>query len=478
MRTPATLAAAALLAGCGGPGRNPRPGPIATPVVAQAWLTTPDASRLLARQPDAPFRDAPPDGATTIAVWPDSSYQSMVGFGASLTDASTYLIQQKLSPAAREALLRELFGRDHGIGLSFTRLDMGASDFSRTHYSYADVPAGQADPALASFTLAPDSAETIPVVQRALAINPQLTVMATPWSAPAWMKTTGSLIKGQLRPEYHGAYAEYFRRFIRGYEAAGIPIRAITIQNEPHFEPDDYPGMRIEPAQRAAFIGQHLGPLLRRDGIATRILDWDHNWDQPESPLAVLGDATARPYVAGVAWHCYGGDVGAQAKVHDAHPDKDAYFTECSGGGWSPDFGENLKWQVRNLVIGATRNWARGVLLWNMALDEQHGPRLGGCTNCRGVVTIDSRTGAVTRNVEYWVLGHASRFVRPGAVRIGSQSGVQGIETVAFRNADDGSKVLLALNTGAAERTIAVHAGARWFSFAMPAGSVATFTWE
>jgi len=196
--------------------------------------------------------------------------------------------------------------------------------------------------------------------------------------------------------------------------------------------------------------------LFARSGIATLILDWDHNWDEPQSPLQVLSDSTAARYIAGVAWHCYAGDVSAQNVVHDAHPDKDAYFTECSGGEWAPNFADNLKWFVRTLIIGATRDWAKGVILWNLALDDQHGPHTGGCGNCRGVVTITSG-GVVTRNVEYYALGHASRFVRPGARRIGSTFLAGDLETVAFRNSDDGSKVLIVVNTTDQERTFAVR---------------------
>jgi glucosylceramidase len=191
----------------------------------------------------------------------------------------------------------------------------------------------------------------------------------------------------------------------------------------------------------------------------------------------VLGDTAARRWVSGVAWHCYGGDVSAQTRVHDAHPDKDTYFTECSGGQWATDWGENLKWLTRTLVVGTTRGWARGVLLWNLALDESHGPHLGGCGDCRGVVTINSATGAVTRNVEYYALAHASRFVRPGARRIASTSGIEGLESVAFRNADDGGKVLLVVNAAAAARSFAVRAGGRSFRFTLPAGAVVTFRW-
>jgi glucosylceramidase len=225
-------------------------------------------------------------------------------------------------------------------------------------------------------------------------------------------------------------------------------------------------------------VGRYVGPLFERDGVAARILDWDHNWDDPDSPLAVLGDSVARRYVSGIAWHCYAGDVAAQTPVHDAYPEKDVYFTECSGGQWAPNWGDNLRWYTRTLIVGATRGWARGVLLWNLALDESHGPHLGGCADCRGVVTIDSKTGAVTRNEEYYALAHASRFVHPGARRIASTSGLDSLETVAFRNADDGSKVLIVVNDSARERPFVVRFGIRSFRVSMPPTAVATLRWK
>jgi len=235
--------------------------------------------------------------------------------------------------------------------------------------------------------------------------------------------------------------------------------------------------MRFDPPQRARFIGQHLGPRMRRRGLRTHLLDWDHNWDAPESSLGVLSDTLARRFVSGVAWHCYAGDVSAQSRVHEAHPDTDTWFTECAGGAWAPNFGDNLRWNVRTLVIGTTRHWARGVMLWNLALDERHGPHAGGCNDCRGVVTIDAATGAVTRNEEYYALAHASRFVRRGARRVASSTGTDGIETVAFHN-PDGSKVLIAVNLSDTARRIALGAAARRALIPLPAGAVSTVTWR
>lgn len=444
----------------------------------EVYLTTGDRARLMERQADVRFGRVGGDDGSVIDVRDDRAHQEMIGFGAALTDASAWLLMHRLDARARDDLLQELFGRDPGIGFSFVRVDMGASDFALGHYTYDDLPPGRRDPTLASFSIAPDTAATIPILQRALAINAGLAVMASPWSAPAWMKTSGSLITGTLRDDAYDAWAGYFLKFVRAYAERGIPVYAITVVNEPHHEPPDYPGMRLEPPQRARFVGKHLGPLFARNRVATRILEWDHNWDQPESPLAVLSDSGARAHIAGVAWHCYGGAVSAQSVVRDAYPEKDVFFTECSGGAWSGDFGDNLVWTVKNLVIGATRHWARGVLLWNLALDEHHGPHTGGCGNCRGVVTIDSRDGRITRNEEYYAVAHASRFVRRGARRIASSSGVAALESVAFRNPHDRSIVALVLNTNRAEQRVVVRHGARAFRYRMPPRSVATFVWK
>ena len=475
------LIAAAALCGCAQLSGSLAPSPLAARGTAvQGWLTTGDQTQLLHRQADIAWQSTPA-AAADITVDPAQRFQVIAGFGASLTDASAWLIQHRLSPAQREVLLRDLFTRDTGgAGFDLLRLTIGASDFSRTHYSLADQPPGRTDPQLASFSIDANRADVLPVVKRALALNPQLQVMASPWSAPGWMKTTDSLIKGSLKPEMEDMFARYLVRYVQAYRAEGVPIFALTIQNEPHFEPDDYPGMRVEAAQRARIDGRHLGPMLRQQGLKVQIIDWDHNWDEPQSPLAVLADPVARRYVDGVGWHCYADvkHLGNQTRVHEAHPDKDTWFTECSGGAWAPHWPQSLPWVARHIVIGATRGWARGVLMWNLALDENHGPHLGGCKDCRGVVTIDSRTGEVTRNLEYYALAHASRFVRPGARRIASTAGSDGIDTVAFVNADDGSRVLVVGNSAALSRSLTVREGGRAFTVTLPRESMATYVWE
>jgi glucosylceramidase len=442
---------------------------------AQVWVTSADARQRLTRVADIPITAAARDGLR-IRVDPSRQYQVVDGFGASFTESSAWLMQQRMNESQRRELLRELFDPATGLGLSVTRIPIGASDFSITHGTYDDVPAGETDPELARFSIDRARPEVLPLLREARRINPDLKVFISPWSAPAWMKTSGSLITGRLDPKHYGAFARYFDKTIAAFEAEGVPIYAMTMQNEPHFEPWDYPGMRMEPAERAAFIRSHLGPMLASRWPKVKLFDWDHNWDQPESPLAVLADPEAREFVAGVAWHCYGGDVSAQSQIHAQHPDLETFMTECSGGDWEPDFNDSLSWMMQNLVIGNIRHWGRGAVLWNLALDEHSGPHLGGCGNCRGVVTILKDSGAVARNVEYYVLGHASRFVKPGARRIESDSDVDGLHTVAFRNPRGGA-VLIVLNASSARREFSVVVEQRGFPVTLEAGSVATVTW-
>lgn len=443
----------------------------------EVWLTTADGAERLAEQ--APLTFEKSDGRdATIAVDSRRRMQRMVGFGGAVTDATADIIANRLDPEQRRRVLAELFGPAPGLGFSFTRVTLGASDFSKTHYSYDDQPRGETDPSLAAFSIEPARPDLIPVLREALAVNPDLKIMATPWSPPGWMKSSKSMIGGTLRDDMGEALAEYLVRAVGAFGAAGVPIDYISIQNEPDFAPGNYPGMRLTPAQRARLIGQYVGPAFRRARTPVKILEWDHNWDKPEQPLTVLADKDARREIAGVAWHCYDGDVDAQSKVRDRFPSKDVFFTECAGGGWKPAWPDGWAFALGKVTLGATRNWARGVLYWNLALDEAHGPHLGGCGNCRGVITIDRRTGEIERSPEYYALGHLSRFVRPGARRIGSETKSGKIDTVAFLNRD-GSRVLLAYNPGAKAAEFTVGEGRRGvFSYSLPAGAAATFVWN
>jgi glucosylceramidase len=443
------------------------------------WLTTGDQSKLLNREGDIGFtKKSEAQQELTITVDKDKKYQEIDGFGASLTDSSAWLIQNKLNEEQRKQLMNALFDHRDGIGISYLRLPMGSSDFALSNYTYNDLPEGQTDQEMKQFSIAHDKEYIIPTLQQALEINPKLKVMGSPWSPPAWMKTSGSLIKGKLKEDSYGAYANYFVQFIKAYEAEGLPVDAITVQNEPHHEPESYPGMIMEAKEQADFIKNHLGPSFQENDIPTKIIAWDHNWDEYYYPIEVLDDPEANQYIAGTAFHGYAGDVFNQQYVYDEHPDKDIYFTESSGGEWASNFADNLQWDVQTLIIGATKNWAKTVLKWNLALDETNGPTNGGCQDCRGIVTIDQQTGEVTYNEEYYSFGHASKFVFPGAHRIESSlSGAGLLSHVAFQN-PDGSIALIVLNTSWDQKSFSVQSGEKTFSHTIPAGAVATYVWK
>ena len=405
----------------------------------------------------------------------------MDGFGASLTDSAAWLVTNKLTKAQQSALWQSLFSPTAGIGISFLRQAMGATDFSvGGNYSYDDVPAGQTDPNLNNFSIAHDTAYTIPLLQKALAVNLAIKIVAVPWSPPAWMKTSATMNGGNMNTTYFPSLAQYFVKFVQGYQQQGVPIYAVLPQNEPLNSNNGYPTEYLAATDEATFIGANLGPALNAAGLSTvKILGYDHNWDQPSYPETLLANTSASNYLAGSAFHCYAGDVGAQSTVESAYPSKGIWFTECSGTVGS-NFGGDLAWNTENLLIGATRNWARSVSLWNLALDQNSGPQNGGCQKCRGVVTIDSSVSpaAITNNVEYYVLGHLAKFVAPGAFRIDSNSfGHGSVEDVAFQN-PDGSIVLLVLNSASSASSFTVSWHNQIFVYNLAAGAVATFQWK
>jgi glucosylceramidase len=446
----------------------------------QVVETTGDRAMLLQAQPSVTFGSGPSSGLV-ITVNDASKFQQMDGFGASLTDSAAWLVKNKLTTAQQSALWQSLFSPTSGIGISFLRQPMGATDFSvGGNYSYDDMPAGQTDVNLVNFSIAHDIAYTIPLLQQALTVNPAIKVVAVPWSPPAWMKTSGTMNGGNMNTAYFPSLAQYFVKFVQGYQQRGVPIYAVLPQNEPLNPNNGYPTEYLAATDEASFIGSNLGPGLTAAGLSNvKILGYDHNWDQPAYPKTMLGDATAANFLAGSAFHCYAGDVSGQSTVESAFPSKGIWFTECSGT-VGTSFSGDLAWNAENLLIGATRNWARSVSLWNLALDQNSGPQNGGCSNCRGVVTIDSSTSPATisNNVEYYVLGHLAKFVVPGAYRIDSNTfGHGSIEDVAFQN-PDGSIVLLVLNSGGSNSSFSVGWKSQIFTYSLPAGAVATFQWK
>jgi glucosylceramidase len=408
-----------------------------------------------------------------INVDTTTTYQTMDGFGYTLTGGSAELIS-KMNAAARKTLLHELFGSgEASIGISVLRISIGASDLNAAVFSYDDVPAGQTDINLKHFSLGADTTALLPLLKEILAINPKIKILATPWSAPVWMKDNKSTIGGSLRRECYEVYARYLAKYLQHMGSEGIAIYAITPQNEPLNDKNN-PSMLMPATQQTEFIRDHLGPLFESMAFATKIIVYDHNCDKPEYPLSILNNAAANRFVDGAAFHLYAGDIGALTTVHDAHPDKNIYFTEQYTGS-DGSFGGDLKWHVSNLIIGATRNWSRTVLEWNLANDRSFGPHTpGGCTTCKGALTIDGSN--VTRNTAYYIIAQASKFVPAGAVRIGSNT-PDTIANVAFKT-PEGRKVLIAINEGTVDKSFDIRFGDLWTTVALPAGAAGTFTWQ
>jgi len=442
--------------------------------------TTGDRALLLQTQPSVSFASGGSSSSLVVTVDATTRYQQMDGFGGSLTDSSAWLIWNKLSASQQTTLMQQLFSPSGGIGISFLRQPMGASDFSASgNYSYDDMPSGQTDPNLTNFSVAHDAAYIIPLVKQAVSVNPNVKVVALPWSPPAWMKTTGTMNGGNMNTAYFPSLAQYFVDFVQAYQQQGIPIYALSVQNEPLYSTTGYPSESLAASDESTFIASNLGPALSTAGLGNvKIFAYEHNWDNTTYPESVLGSSAAQ-YVAGSSFHCYAGDPSAQSTVEAAFPAKDIWFTECSGI-TSTTFAGDLVWNAEHLLIGATRNWARSVSLWNLALDQNSGPKNGTCSNCRGVVTIDDSVSPanVTFNVEYYILGHLGKFVLPGAYRINSNTfGAGSIEDVAFQN-PDGSLVLFVLNSGSSASTFTVSSKGQTFNYTLPAGAVATFSWK
>lgn len=417
------------------------------------------------------------DSSLTIRVDDSVRYQQIDAFGASLTDSSAWLLWHKLTEGQRKEALEMLFSRAKGIGLSVLRQPMGASDFALHAYSYDDLPPGETDPQLRKFSIEHDREYILPLLREALAMNPDLKIIATPWSPPGWMKTSDSMIQGTLLPAAYAPLAQYFVKYVQAYEAAGVPIYAITPENEPLNIPGDYPGMGMTAAEQTAFLRDYLGPAFRKAKLKTKILIFDHNWDLIEFPLKVLNDTNAAQFASGIATHCYGGSVTAQSELHRRFPDKDIWMTECSGGEWQK--GKLLEQQAR-LIIGTTRYWARSVVLWNLALNQDHRPYLGGCTTCRGVITVNDATtpAQIVPTVDYTALGHASTFVVSGAQRVESNTFEQGsLEDVAFRN-PDASIVLLVLNGGPGPVSFNIEWRGKFVVYKLESAALATFRWS
>ncbi|HEV8559630.1 MAG TPA: ricin-type beta-trefoil lectin domain protein, partial [Actinophytocola sp.] len=461
---------------------------LAVPVPAQAagetvniWLTTTSdaagraVTRGLQQQAPVTFAAGTGAGANTIIVDESRTFQQFEGAGASFTDTAAWLMNSSgaLSAATRDDTMRRLFDPNTGIGLSFLRNPMGASDLARFNYTYDDTCCDVND-----FSIAHDLADVLPLTRQAKQLNPPLKIMATPWSAPAWMKDNNSLNQGFLQARYYGAYGQYFAKYVQAYANNGVPIDYVSAQNEPGCCPG-YPSMGWNTSGLIFFTKNALWPAFRAAGITnTRTLVMDWNWDgyatwarpQLQDP-AILNDLL----FGGIAWHGYGGDVSAQTQAHNEFPNVRSYDTEHSGGTWIAD---QQREDMLN-IIDYTRNWGRSMVKWSLAVDQNMGPHNGGCGTCTGLITVhngDSRHGQVDFTVEYYSMGHLTKFVKPGATRIDSTD-TANIRNVAWRN-PDGSKALVAYNAGGTAQGLRVNWGNSSFTYSLPARTAATFTWS
>jgi glucosylceramidase len=398
----------------------------------------------------------------------------MDGFGFTLSQGSaSHLLA--MSKSARKSVLQELFGTgEKDIRISYLRLAVAASDLNAFPFSYNDLkdPRGT-DPSLSQFSLSYDTLDVLPILKQILEINPQVTLMASPWSPPTWMKDNRDTRGGSLLPEFEASYAQYLVNYIQEMDKRGFTIDALTIQNEP-LHPGNNPSLLMLSDQQARFIGKHLGPAFRKEGIKTKIIIYDHNADRPDYPIAVLSDPIANPFIDGSAFHLYGGQIEALSEVHRAFPDKHLYFTEQWVGAPGNLEGD-IAWHVKNLLIGAPRNWAKTVLEWNLSSNPDLTPhtKRGGCDRCLGAITIDG--DEVSRNPAYYVIAHASKFVDAGSFRIGSSSS-QNLPNVAFIR-PDGKKVLIVNNDTAKEIGFAIKDNTTFFPASLPAGATGTWAW-
>ncbi len=439
----------------------------------EVWLTKFDKTTLFQQQASITLSKKIVPDSSTIMVDEKQVFQPIDGFGFALTGGSAQHIIH-MNAAARKALLQELFTSDkNNIGTSYLRVSIGASDLNDHVFSYDDLPAGEIDTMLVHFDLGPDKQDVIPVLKEILAINPNIGIMASPWSAPVWMKTNKDTRGGSLLPQYYDTYARYLVKYIQSMQQQGIRIATMTIQNEP-LHPGNNPSMFMPANEQAAFVKQRLGPAFKAAKLTTKIIVYDHNADKPEYPISILQDADAAQYVDGSAFHLYGGKIEALSKVHDAFPVKNLYFTEQWVGA-PGNFKRDIPEHVQKLIIGATRNWCRTVIEWNLANDPENKPFTdrGGCNKCLGAITIDK--DSVARNPAYYIIAHAAKFVKPGSVRIASTTdGV--LPNVAFKT-PQGKTVLIVLNNTAEEKKISIASNKKGINTALPAASVATYVW-
>jgi glucosylceramidase len=424
-----------------------------------------------ALEPPIHWRSAASQAGETILLDPGKIYQDVLGFGAAFTDSACYNFNQ-LSADKREQLLHEFFDPSE-MNFSVGRTCIGSSDYATKLYSYDE---GEPDPELKRFSIDHDKEYILPSMRQARKINPDLFLLGSPWSPPGWMKSNGSMLGGTLRKSCYAPYAQYFVKYLKAYEAEGVPINAITSQNEVDTDQDGkMPACLFGQEYEIEFVSQHLGPQLEKNKIATRIWIVDHNYTLWGRAICELDDPAVNKYVDGVAWHGYAGTPDAMTRVHDAYPGKHAYWTE--GGPFVTDPMYQTEWtKWSSVYTGILRNWSRCIIGWNLALDEKGKPDIGPF-DCGGVVTIDSQSNEITRSGQYWAFAHYSKAIRRGAKRFDSQGNVEGVSHVAFTN-PGGTKALVLTNAGTAAKVVRLQLAGVTAEVRLPKDSVSTLTWQ
>jgi glucosylceramidase len=405
-----------------------------------------------------------------IVVDPGDKFQEMLGFGAAFTDAACYTFN-RLSAPVREELFHDLFHPSE-MNLNVCRTCIGASDYSTEVFSYDE---GAEDLEMKRFSIAHDQPYVLPMLREARKVNPDLFLFSSPWSPPGWMKAGGSMLGGSMRQKYFAAYAQYFLKFLLAYSAEGVPVQAVSVQNEVDTDQDGrMPACLFGQEYEIGFVKTHLGPLLHENGLGTKIWILDHNYNLWGRAICELDDKDLRKYCNAVAFHGYVGEPEMMSKLHEAHPDAQMYWTEGGPDYTKPDYGTD--WTTwGKTYTGAIRNWCQSITGWNLALDEKGRPNIGPFP-CGGMVTIHSETKEITKSGQYWAFAHFSRHVRRGAKRIESNCKVDGVDQVGFEN-PDGQKVLVVTNSGAA-RKIAVSQAKKTADIDLPADSVTTLSWS
>ncbi|OCA72459.1 glucosylceramidase [Chryseobacterium artocarpi] len=435
----------------------------------QYWLTKGDESVKLQQQVSIRFVNTT-NNFQNIEIDDTQKFQYIDGFGYTLTGGSVEVINH-LSSSNRKALLNELFGNNkNSISISYLRLSIGASDLDGEVFSYNDLPEGQTDVSLSKFSLEKDKA-LIAILKDILAINPDIKIIAAPWSPPVWMKDNGKSKGGSLKPEFYRTYADYFVKYIQGMKKEGITIDAVTPQNEP-LHPGNNPSLYMPSDQQRDFIKNYLGPAFKNNNLKTKIVVYDHNCNKPEYALDILKDPEAYQYIDGSTFHLYEGDISALSTVHNAFPDKNLYFTEQWTGS-KGTFNEDLNWHMKNVIIGSMRNWSKTALEWNLANDLKYGPHTdGGCTECKGAITI-SDSGDFTRNVAYYIVAHASKFIPSGSQRIASTQ-TKYLSTAAFKT-PSGKTVVIVQNDHKAVENFNIKFAGKTAAVTIPGSSAATY---